>query len=104
MNVTELTPADILSRTDGGAYVVRKIWHRPKVVEHKTYPEYEIIGFTLLDTVTLTDREVTVTELQDKVNDNTLIPYQPITARIVPGITPKKYHDSPLKRHRQAVK
>jgi len=100
-DVKTLTPADVLKRKVGdseedvpGGWVVRKIWQQPIIREGQTHLHMTITGFTLMDTASLTDREVSVDELQQAVDDGNVVPFNPLTVRQVKGLTPKGYHKS----------
>jgi hypothetical protein len=97
MNVQQLTPSDILiAKQDDDqpqrGYVVRKQWFKPVNIPNQTFPYFKLIGFTLFDTLKFIDKEVSVEELQDSLDNETLIPFYPETVRRVKGLTPRGYH------------
>lgn len=97
MTVQQLTQSDILiAKQDGNqpqrGYVVRKLWFKPVIIPNQAFPHFQLIGFTLFDTQKFIDKEVSVEELQDSLDNETLIPFYPETARRVKGLTPRGYH------------
>lgn len=89
--ITQLTPADVLKRKGegAGAVVIRQIWLQPHFIGSNTYPDFKCVGFTLFDTLTLTDREATAEEVQHYVDDGSLIPLYPHCVRTVPSLKSK---------------
>ncbi len=83
IELSELCLADVLKTTGGAAYVIRKMHWEPVRIgkgsqRRMTYP---LVGFTLLETTTLTDREVSARELQQQFDDRTMYLYLPPVAR-----------------------
>lgn len=99
ISTNQLTPGDILlirqeedREKPQQAYVVRRIWQKPILLPNSEFVHFKVIGFTLFHTGSLTDREVSVEELQVSLDDKILTPFYPQTVRVVKGLTPKGYH------------
>jgi hypothetical protein len=79
MDALKLCLGDVV-RTTGETptyYVVRNVHHA------MSKGMFRIVGYTLLETATLTDREVTFDEIQTQLEEEKMQPYYPKLARIV---------------------
>ena len=83
IQASQLCYGDVLKHSEEGAYVVRAIHQKPIFFTGNPTPTFRLLGFTLFETTTLTDREVTIKEMQTSLDDASLIPFVPTKARRV---------------------
>lgn len=79
----ELTIGDVLKTTGGVTYAVRKMHFEPvRVGRGNQYRgTFQLVGFTLLETASVTDREVSTRELQAQLDAGAMDLYQPVVTR-----------------------
>ncbi|QJD79522.1 hypothetical protein [Spirosoma rhododendri] len=81
-----LTPGEAAKESDEKrGYIVSSIIQMPKRINdgYREYVEWQIAGFYLLESKTLTRREVTLEEMELSLAEGSLVPYLPPTVRQV---------------------
>lgn len=78
-----LTVGDVLKTTGGATYVLRQMHHHPVRLGrgNAVRQTFLLLGFTLFDVASATDKEVTREELQQQLQDRLMYRHQPPLAR-----------------------
>lgn len=79
-----LTPGEVTKGPEEKrGYIVSSIIQMPKRINdgYREYIEWQIAGFYLLESKTLTRREVSLEEMEQSLADGSLVPYHPPMVR-----------------------